>query len=82
MPLSASADLTAISALADKTLLVIKADYVKTGDINDAILTLDKKDRLAGCILNDAHREFTVFNQVGLNEDSYSGKYGKYKHSK
>jgi capsular exopolysaccharide synthesis family protein len=82
MPLSASADLTAISALADKTLLVIKADYVKTGDINDAILTLDKKNRLAGCILNDAHREFTVFNQVGLNEDSYSGKYGKYKHSK
>ena len=78
MPLSASADLTAISSLADKTLLVIKADYVKTGDINDAILTLNKKNRLAGCILNDAHKEFTVFGQVGINEDSYSGKYGKY----
>ncbi len=85
MPLSASADLTAISALADKTILVIRADYVKTGDINDAILTLNKKNRLAGCVLNDAHKEFTVFGQVGINEDSYHGKYGKYgkyKHSK
>ncbi len=81
MPLSASADLTAISNLADKTLMVIKADYVKTGDINDAILTLDRKNRLAGCILNDAHKELTVFGQVGINEDSYTGKYGKYKRS-
>lgn len=78
MPLSASADLTAISGLADKTLLVIKADYVKTGDINDAILTLNKKNRFAGCILNDAHKEFTGFGQVGINENSYNGKYGKY----
>ena len=69
---------TAISSLADKTLLVIKADYVKTGDINDAILTLNKKNRLAGCILNDAHKEFTGFGQIGINEDSYSSKYGKY----
>lgn len=81
MPLSASADLTAISSLADKTMLVIKADYVKTGDINDAILTLDKKNRFAGCILNDAHREFTFFGQLGIDEGSYSDRYGKYKHS-
>ena len=67
MPLSASADLTAISSLADKTLLVIKADYVKTGDINDAILTLDKKNHLAGCILNDAHKEFSFFLDIIQN---------------
>ena len=81
MPLSASADLTAISNLADKTLMVIRADYVKTGDINDAILTLDRKNRLAGCILNDAHKEFTFFGQMGVNEGAYNDKYGKYKHS-
>ncbi len=78
MPISASADLTAISGLADKTMLVIKADYVKTGDINDAILMLDKRNRFAGCILNEAHREFTFFGQVGTDESSYTGKYGRY----
>lgn len=81
MPLSASADLTSIANLADKTIMVIKADYVKTGDINDAVLTLDKKNLLAGCILNDAHKEFTFFGQIGIDENNYSGRYGKYQRS-
>ena len=81
MPLSASADLTSIANLADKTIMVIKADYVKTGDINDAILTLDKKNHLAGCILNDAHKEFTFFGQIGVDESDYYGRYGKYQRS-
>ena len=78
MPISVSADLTAIAGVADKSILVIKADYVKTGDINDAVLLLNRKDKLAGCILNDAHKEFTFFGQLGTDETAYSNRYSKY----
>ncbi len=81
MPISASADLTTIADLADRILLIIKADYVKTGDINDAILVLNKKKKLAGCILNDAHKEFSLFGQMGTDESTYTGRYGKYHRS-
>ncbi len=81
MPLSATAELSSIANIADKTMLVIKADYVKTGDINDAVLTLNKKGKLAGCILNDAHREITFFGQTGTYEGAYTGRYGKYSRS-
>jgi Mrp family chromosome partitioning ATPase len=78
MPLSATAEVSTIANFVDKIIMVIKADYVKTGDINDAILTLNKKENLAGCILNDAHREITFFGQTGTYEGDYAGKYGKY----
>lgn len=82
MPISASADISAIAKLADKSILVVKADYVQTGEINDALLMLDKKDSFAGCVINDAPIEFSLFGQLGANENSYMGKayggYGKY----
>lgn len=82
MPISASADISAIAKLADKSILVIKADYVQTGEINDAVLMLNKKDSFAGCVINDAPVEFSLFGQLGDNENSYMGKrygeYGKY----
>lgn len=70
MPITASADLMAIAELSDKTALIIRADYVKTGDINDAVLVLNKKNKLAGCIFNDAHKEFSLFGQMGGNEQA------------
>lgn len=79
MPISASAELSAIANLADKSILVIKADYAQTGEINDAVLMLSEKDKLAGCILNDAPIEFSLFGQLGADENSYMGKrYGAY----
>ena len=74
MPITASADVSAISKLADKTILVIKADYAQTGEINDAVLMLDRKDKFAGCILNDAPIEFSFFGQLGADDNSYTGK--------
>lgn len=79
MPLSASADLVALAGAVDKSVLVIKADYVKTGDINDAVLQLNKKKKLAGCILNESHKEFSFFGQLGTDETKYSGRYSKYQ---
>ena len=81
MPISAAADVISISNMSDKSILVIKADYVKTGDINDAVLQLSRKDKLAGCLLNDAHKEFTLFGQLGADEASYVGRYSKYNRS-
>jgi len=80
MPISASAEVNAISKLADKTILVIKADYVETGDINDAVNMLNEGGSFAGCILNYAHREFSLFGQLGVDENYYTSKnYGGYK---
>ncbi len=81
MPISAAADVISISNMSDKSILVIKADHVKTGDINDAVLQLSRKDKLAGCLLNDAHKEFTLFGQLGADEASYVGRYSKYNRS-
>ncbi len=83
MPLSATAEVTSIAKVADKTIMVIKADYVKTGDVNDAVLTLNKKGCLAGCILNDAHKEIALFGQAGTTYEGYQkGRYGKYSQSR
>ena len=82
MPISASADVSALAKLVDKTVLVIKADYAQTGEINDAVLMLNKKDRFAGCVINDTPVEFSLFGQWGADENSYMNKYygdyGKY----
>lgn len=82
MPISVSADISAMAKFADKSILVIKADYAQTGDINDAVLMLNKKDRFAGCVINDAPVEFSIFEQFGDNSSSYMSKsystYSKY----
>lgn len=75
MPISASADLAALANLADKSILVIKADYAQTGEINDAVLMLSENEKFAGCILNDAHVEFSLFGQFGMDENSYTGRH-------
>ncbi len=85
MPIAASAEISSIAKFADKTILVIKADYAQTGEINDAVLMLNKKDSFAGCVLNDVPVEFSLFGQIGADGNSYTGKdyggYGKYSNS-
>ena len=40
----------------------------------------DVGGRLAGCVLNDVYREFSLFGQMGFDESGYYGrKYGAYK---
>ncbi len=79
MPISASAEVEALSNIAHKAILVVKADYAHTGEINDAVLLLSKNDKFAGCVLNDAPIELSFFGQLGSNENSYMGRhYGNY----
>ncbi len=75
-PISVSADVSTISHMCDKSLLVVKTDYVPTADINDAVMLLDADGCFAGCILNDVYDELSFFGQTGLDE---SGSYGNYK---
>ncbi len=82
-PISVAADITALSQLADSTLLVVRTDCVYIGEINDVILSLSENSRsFSGCILNDVHKEFASLTQFGLNESGYyghhNGYYGKY----
>ncbi len=75
-PVSISADAVAVSSLAERTLLVIRTDTVAVRDVNDAILAIkDAGGRLAGCILNDVYKHFTLFGQMGSDETGYYGAY-------
>lgn len=75
-PTSVSADAVSTSVIADRTLLVVRTDTVAVQDINDAILAIrDAGGRLAGCILNDVYKPFTLFGQMGTDETGYYGAY-------
>ncbi len=77
-PVSAAADVTSISRFCDKSILVIRTDYVQTGEINDAIMSLNENGKFAGCILNDVFDEFSFFGQTGLDENGSYGSYSGY----
>ncbi len=77
-PSSVSADAVSISACADRTLLVVRTDCVAVQDINDAILAIsDAGGKLAGCVLNDVYKPFTLFGQMGSDETGYYGVHYK-----
>lgn len=83
-PASVSADAMAISKISDSTLLVIRTDVVLIQNINEQILTLsDAGCDLAGCILNDVHKPFTLFGSIGFSgtEELVSSQrnYSKYE---
>ena len=75
-PTSVTADAISVSTLADRTLLVVRTDTVDVQDINDTILAIkDAGGKLAGCILNDVYKPFTLFGQMGSDETGYYGAY-------
>lgn len=75
-PTAVSADAVATSAVADRTLLVVRTDTVAVQDINDTILAIrDAGGKLAGCILNDVYKPFTLFGQMGTDETGYYGAF-------
>ena len=80
-PLSVAADVTGLVQNADKSLLVVRTDYVYTAAINDAVLSLTENSSFAGCILNDVHREFSLMGQLGFDESGYYSRYHKGYHS-
>ena len=76
-PAAASADAASIITFCDKTLLVVRTDTAHIKDINDTIMTISKiGGKLAGCILNDVHRPFTFFGQIG--QDGSGGRLNRY----
>ncbi len=82
-PLSLDASVTDLIQKADKTILVVRTDIVRTPAINDAIATINTiSNNLAGCILNDVHLNIMLFSFTGNDESNYYGKkyggYGKY----
>ena len=79
-PASVSADAITVSGMVDGALLVIRTDVVPVQDINDAILSVsDAGGKIAGCILNDVYKPFTLFGQMGSDEMGYYGHSAYYK---
>ena len=77
-PTSVSADAVSTSAYADRTLLVVRTDTVAVQDINDAILAIrDAGGKLAGCVLNDVYKPFTLFGQMGTDGTGYYGAFNR-----
>ena len=77
-PTSVTADAVSTASVADKTLLVVRTDTVAIQDINEAILAIrDAGGKLAGCILNDVYKPFTLFGQMGTDETGYYGAFYK-----
>lgn len=75
-PTSVSADAVTVATFADSTLLVVRTDTVAVQDINDIILAMsDAGGKLAGCVLNDVYKPFTLFGQMGSDETGYYGAY-------
>lgn len=77
-PITAAADVTFLAGVCDKSVLVVRTDYVQTGEINDAVMLLAENKQFAGCVLNDVYDEFSFFGQFGVNE---TGHYGGYNSS-
>lgn len=83
-PISAASEVTSITNLCDKTVVVVRTDSVYASVINDKIATLSNTGAdIAGCILNDVYQELNFFGSLGADETGYYsrkyyGKYGRY----
>ncbi len=82
-PTSASADAYSVASMTDSTLLVIRTDTVPVRDINDSLLVFsDTGGKLAGCVLNNVYKPFTLLGQMGTDETGYAGYANYYGYSK
>lgn len=90
-PLVFDAAVTSILPIVDGTILVVRTDSNECAAVNEGIRTIKNTGgKLAGCILNDVYKEFSLFGQFGQDERGYYGtgyyhsygygKYGKYGH--
>ena len=62
--------------MVDKTIMIVRTDTVPVNVLNDSIATISKiSANLAGCILNDVYKPFTLFGQMGTDETGYYGAY-------
>ena len=82
-PMSLMADAEILAGFADMSILVIKADYVKTHDANHAIDTLSGCGAdFYGCVLNDAYlmpgQRATTGGYSGYGRYGHYGRYGNY----
>ena len=74
-PIIVGVDVEILTDLADASLLVIRQDYVRISDLNDAIEGLrESNSKYLGYVLND----FSGKTSVG--QYSRYGMYGKYNH--
>ena len=82
-PMSLMADAEILAGFADLSILVLKADYVKTRDANRAIDTLSSCNaEFYGCVLNNAHalpgQRTTTGGYSGYGRYGHYGRYGNY----
>lgn len=84
-PISLDSSVTDIIGMVDKTILVIRTDFVNVNVLNDSIATISKiSSNLAGCILNDVHMKIVPFSITGNDESNDYSRYGygKYGYGK
>lgn len=75
-PMNAAADTELVLAYADASLLIVRKDWVHTGDLNRAIDILEKGDtEFLGYVLND----YEYGKALNNRKDGYNYGYGAYQ---
>ncbi len=83
-PTSVSADAMSIIKASDKAIVVVRTDIVDVPDINDMLMTIKNVGgSIAGCILNDVYKPFTLFGNMGTDANGYyTYRYNSYRRYK
>ena len=80
-PMAVSADAVSLAGISAQTVLVVRTDRASIEDVNESVMTITSGGGVfAGCILNDVHKSFTFFNQIGADAgENYKYYYGVHK---
>lgn len=75
-PISLVSDAEELATMADTSIIVIRQHWIEARVINDTIDALGGKDRMLGCVLNNAHKNGVSTASSGYGY-GYGGQYAK-----
>ena len=75
-PISLVSDAEELATMADTSIIVIQQHWIEARVINDTIDALGGKDRMLGCVLNNAHKNGVSTASSGYGY-GYGGQYAK-----
>lgn len=70
-PISLVSDAEELAGMADTSIIVVRQHWIEAREINDTIDSLGGKDRMLGCVFNNARR-----NSVSSSNAAYGYGYG------
>lgn len=75
-PISLVSDAEELSMMADTSIIVIRQHWIEAREINDTIDALGGRERMLGCVFNNAHKSNISTASTGYGY-GYGGQYAK-----